>query len=636
MNQSQRKRLKCYQILCFILVMLVCWIYWVLTGRDEELWKRKVQTEEAGIMKTNQHHPPMQKLKSSYEARTDLAMSSAIKTRDYSRCIYLEPLPKPTANTSQHTTVLTTVTPKMDNSPPPPGKAPHRKGYYPEDLFTLEQRRHGWILLHISGMIYMFFALAIVCEEFFVPALGIITEKLHIPEELAGANFLISGGFAPEFFTSLIGVFLPHSNVGFGTIVGSGFFNILVVIGMCALFSEEILSLNWWPLLRDVTFYTFHLLMLIVFFMDDIITWWESVLLLLGCLAFMVVMKYDELLKGTVKLYLQKHDNIAKVLTTDEPEEIRPDVFRGGGSDSLRSCTSRNTIYQLIIHATNPFREGLDKRKAAVKTVQVSNPAEPSKSTDEEQQTSDSETSGSFESDDEDDDDDGDDDDDSSSSQEDDSDATDDEDEDSENSNEEDDINQPLALKWPERELIHVPYILLLPITISLYFTLPDVRKQASKKYFVGTFCGSILWIGVFSYFMVWLAHRVSETVDVSEEAMGLTILSAGISLPNAITSVIVARRGLGGTAVSRSVGTNVFDLTVGLSVPCLLYSMFTGGRAVSVSSTGLFCVIAVLFLILLSGVTSIAAFKWKINKMFGLIMLMMYLLFLFISVLLV
>ncbi|XP_051990160.1 sodium/potassium/calcium exchanger 1-like isoform X2 [Xyrauchen texanus] len=634
MNQSQIKRMKFYQILCFILVILVCWIYWAI-GRDGELSKSKVQAEEAGVMKTNQHYPPMQKLKSSHEARTDLAMSSAIKKRDYSRCIYLEPLHKPTANTSQHTTILTTVTPKMDNSPPPPGGAPHRKGYYPEDLFTLEQRRHGWILLHISGIIYMFFALAIVCEEFFVPALGIITEKLHIPEELAGANFLISGGFAPEFFTLLIGVFLPHSNVGFGAIVGSGFFNILVVIGTCALFSEEILSLNWWPLLRDVTFYTFDLLMLIVFFMDDIITWWESVLLLLGCLAFMVVMKYDELLKGTVQLYLQKHDNIAKVLNTDEPEELRPDVFRGGGSDSLRSCTSRNTIYQLIIHATNPFRGGLDERKAAaVKTVQVSNPAEPSKSTDEEQQTSDSETSGSFESDDEDDDDD--DDDVSSSSQGDDSDATDDEDEDSENSNEEDDINQPLSLKWPEREQIHVPYILLLPITIPLCSTLPDVRKQASKKYFVGTFCGSILWIGVFSYVMVWLAHRVSETVDVSEEAMGLTILSAGISLPNAITSVIVARRGLGGTAVSRSVGTNVFDITVGLSVPCLLYSMFTGGRAVSVSSTGLFCVTAVLFLILLTGVASIAAFKWKINKTFGLIMLMMYLLFLFISVLLV
>ncbi|XP_051570147.1 sodium/potassium/calcium exchanger 1-like [Myxocyprinus asiaticus] len=616
MNQFQRKWMKFCQILCFILVMLVCWIYWVSTGRNEELWKRKVQIEEAG---------ESQKLKSSYEARKDLAMSSAIKTRDYSRCIYIDPLPKPTANTSQ-VTVLTTVTPKVNSSPPPPGEAPHRKGYYPEDLFTLEQRRHGWVLLHISGMIYMFFALAVVCEEFFVPALGIVTEKLHIPEELAGANFLISGGFAPEFFTSLIGIFLSHSNVGFGAIVGSGFFNILVVIGMCALFSEEMLSLNWWPLLRDVTFYTFDLLMLIVFFLDDIITWWESVLLLLGCLAYMVIMKYDELLEGTVKSFLQKHNNIAKVLAIDDPEELRPDVFRGGGSDYLRNCTSRNTIYQLIIHATNPFREGLVKRKTALKTVQVSNPAEPSKMRDEEQQSSDSETSGGSESEDEEDDED----DDSSSSQGDDSDASDDEDEDSEN------VNEPLSLKWPEWEHIHVPYVLLLPITVSLCFTLPDVRKQASKKHFVGTFLGSILWIGVFSYFMVCLAHRVSETVDVSEEAMGLTILSAGISLPNAITSAIVARRGLGGTAVSRSVGTNVFDITVGLSVPCLLYSIFTGGRAVSVSSSGLFCVIAVLFLILLSGVTSIAAFKWRINKTFGLIMLMLYLLFLFLSVLLV
>lgn len=57
---------------------------------------------------------------------------------------------------------------------------------------------------------------------------------------------------------------------------------------------------------------------------------------------------------------------------------------------------------------------------------------------------------------------------------------------------------------------------------------------------------------------------------------MGLTILAAGTSIPDLITSVIVARKGLGDMAVSSSVGSNIFDITVGyvccgvVSRPCM------------------------------------------------------------------
>lgn len=63
---------------------------------------------------------------------------------------------------------------------------------FPDDLFTPEQRRHGAIIFHIIGLIYMFVALAIVCDEFFIPALDVITEKLAISEDVAGATFMVS------------------------------------------------------------------------------------------------------------------------------------------------------------------------------------------------------------------------------------------------------------------------------------------------------------------------------------------------------------------------------------------------------------------------------------------------------------
>lgn len=57
---------------------------------------------------------------------------------------------------------------------------------FPEDLFTLEQRKQGAIAFHIIGVIYMFVALAIVCDEFFVPSLDVIIEKLGITDDVAG------------------------------------------------------------------------------------------------------------------------------------------------------------------------------------------------------------------------------------------------------------------------------------------------------------------------------------------------------------------------------------------------------------------------------------------------------------------
>lgn len=66
---------------------------------------------------------------------------------------------------------------------------------FPKDLFTMSQRRHGAVIFHIFGMVYMFVALAIVCDEFFIPALDVITEKLEISEDVAGATFMVSHWF---------------------------------------------------------------------------------------------------------------------------------------------------------------------------------------------------------------------------------------------------------------------------------------------------------------------------------------------------------------------------------------------------------------------------------------------------------
>lgn len=178
---------------------------------------------------------------------------------------------------------------------------------YPDDLFTLKDKQQGAVILHVLGLSYMFLALAIVSDEFFIPTLEVITEEFDVSKDVAGATFMAAGGSAPELFTSLIGVFIANSNVGFGTIVGSAVFNVLFVIGMCAVFSKDVLQLTWWPLFRDCLFYIVALTLLIIFFLNDRndtkskIYWWEASILMFCYFLYVLFMKYNIELENFVK-----------------------------------------------------------------------------------------------------------------------------------------------------------------------------------------------------------------------------------------------------------------------------------------------------------------------------------------------
>uniref|UniRef100_A0A674CSS8 Solute carrier family 24 member 2 n=1 Tax=Salmo trutta TaxID=8032 RepID=A0A674CSS8_SALTR len=420
--------------------------------------------------------------------------------------------------------------------PPPPLLCP-RETYYehgglPTDLFNLEQRRQGAVSAHVWDVVHVH-RLSHCVRRVLCPGPTVITEKLQISDDVAGATFMAAGGSAPELFTSVIGVFISHSNVGIGTI--------------------EVLQLTWWPLFRDVSFYIIGLLMLILFF-------WIT------------------------RSFCGKVSSLCPW----SPLQAKPRLQRGGSSASLHNTLMRNSIFQLMIHTLDPLTEGeglgADKNvpNSSNVTVEVTSPANGDVGPEEEE-----------------------------------------------------DEDTPLSLEWPGTTRKRITYLLILPIVFPLWLSLPDVRRETSKKFFPITFIGAICWIAAFSYLMVWWAHQVGETFWITEEIMGLTILAAGTSIPDLITSVIVARKGLGDMAVSSSVGSNIFDITVGLPFPWLIYGLVNDFKAVQVSSNGLFCAIVLLFLMLLFVIISIASCKWKMSKVLGGLMFLLYIFFLVTSVML-
>lgn len=135
-------------------------------------------------------------------------------------------------------------------------------------------------VLYILGLIFIFYLLAKICDQYFVKSLDIIANKLNLSEDVAGATFMAVGTSAPEFFTSVIALTKVGSeDVGAGTIVGSAIFNILVIVGASAVVSTAFLK--WKPVVRDMGFYLLSILVLLFTFRDGVITLGEASLYLI-------------------------------------------------------------------------------------------------------------------------------------------------------------------------------------------------------------------------------------------------------------------------------------------------------------------------------------------------------------------
>jgi Ca2+/Na+ antiporter len=109
-------------------------------------------------------------------------------------------------------------------------------------------------------------------------------------------------------------------------------------------------------------------------------------------------------------------------------------------------------------------------------------------------------------------------------------------------------------------------------ITYPIHFmckkTMVDVRQEQYKHLYPLTFLISMIWISFYSYFMVWMITIIGYTLGIPDTVMGLTFVAAGVSVPDALSSIAVIKEGYGDMAVSNAVGSNVFDILVCLGLP--------------------------------------------------------------------
>jgi K+-dependent Na+/Ca+ exchanger-like protein len=604
----------------------------------------------------------------------------------------------------------------------------------------LAKTQTGYIVIYIFGMGYMFIALAIICDEFFVPSLECFTEEFDISADVAGATFMAAGGSMPELFTSFVSTMRGKTGVGFATIVGSAVFNVLFVIAVCAVASKEVLVLTWWPLARDSIFYLLSLFLVLIFFGSITPGWidaWEAILLFLWYIVYCTFMKFNGPIQKKVKGWLGQ-----KVAPADGktggPEEAEdsnddrraslglrnPSAFRQGivqlltqnrdvadtvgiaavtqlrGSlkeffdkldqdqdGFLNETEVEATLVALGIKAQkgdlssavqgiarnrsglisfehfqkwyiaseervtievrrvwdrltadtkgtmnkdgiaivlkklghHPSNEEITKTLQEILDITPESTAAPADPQSEEV-----------------------------------ADVTFEQFEAWYNKSmfwthhhkvhqtEEEVEEEGFAVNFPEKGASRwnwAWFILTYPLCALLYVSMPDVRNgriaSSIRKDLAGCwkvaafeFVLSLVWIAIFATCLYEWTVICSNTVGVLPEIAGLTLLAAGTSVPDLLSSYVVAKQGEGDMAVSSSLGSNLFDVTVGLPIPWLCYCA-TFGTSVEVSTDSLGISIALLIVMLAAVIVTVMICKWRMTKTMGWIMLFLYFLFL-------
>jgi Ca2+/Na+ antiporter len=149
-------------------------------------------------------------------------------------------------------------------------------------------------------------------------------------------------------------------------------------------------------------------------------------------------------------------------------------------------------------------------------------------------------------------------------------------------------------------------------------------RLMPPHEWIASGFTVVVLWVAAFTYIMVDAATRFGCFVNVPEVVMGLIVLAVGTSVPDTIASIAVAKKGHADMAAANAVGSNTFDILLGLGLPWLISCLL--GKDVDVPVEELQESLMILVGSLIFYLAAVAFNKWVLNRIIGVLLLLIYL----------
>ncbi|AWP01363.1 putative sodium/potassium/calcium exchanger 5 isoform 2 [Scophthalmus maximus] len=247
---------------------------------------------------------------------------------------------------------------------------------FPDGFFTVQERKDGGLVIYFMLIFYMLLAVAIVCDDYFLPSLEVISERLGLSQDVAGATFMAAGSSAPELVTAFLGVFVTKGDIGVSTIVGSAVYNLLGICAACGILAPLAGRLTCWPLFRDCLAYGISVAAVIAIISDNKVYWYDAACLLLIYGVYIVVLCFDLRISEFV---LRKVSPCCTCLGKGPGEKKETQPLIGWNDDTSLRVHSRSRtdsgIFQddsgyshlsLSLHGLNEIPEGEQKSVFAV------------------------------------------------------------------------------------------------------------------------------------------------------------------------------------------------------------------------------------------------------------------------------
>lgn len=155
----------------------------------------------------------------------------------------------------------------------------------------------------IPVLVYVYlivgFVLLIKGADFFVDGASAVARLLRVPSVVIGLTIVAMGTSAPETAVSITAGLSGSNEIAISNVIGSNIFNLLIVIGVCAIIKAFNTDLE--ILKRDMPINIGITVLLLIFLLDGSLSRIEGILLLLGLIIYLVVVVRSALKNRTTE-----------------------------------------------------------------------------------------------------------------------------------------------------------------------------------------------------------------------------------------------------------------------------------------------------------------------------------------------
>jgi len=475
------------------------------------------------------------------------------------------------------------------------------------------------IIIYLAWLLVLFIALAVSADDYFCPSIEIISKVLRLSQNIAGVTIMALGNGAPDIFSSLAGIGQDRPELVFGELFGAGVFCTTAVAGFVSV--TQPFKLMERPFLRDVSFYLLAGFAAFYIFWRQEIRLGDAVGFLVMYVVYIAVVLIGRYIhnrnRQEVPYFTQQNEE-----ESNEPEQTSPPVphhpTQTGNPPEIQllpespSCTSVNMNVKLFIRAVNPidmeewretnwFWRVYQVIKSPVDVLfRVTTPV-----VDKDKPR--------------------------------------------------DNWCQYLAIvqcvlgplfsvfavnialdsiAGSSLQVWHITLLAGVLLACLVGFTSRSSQPKYHSLFAFAGFVISIVWIYIIANEVVSLLKAFGVMFGLSDAILGLTVLAWGNSIGDFIADTSMARRGSPRAGFSAAFGGPLFNLLIGIGLPFTIQILSGGGKSISLVCNKMTLVLSVgLCISLVFSFLVMPLRKFQANKLYGSILIVMYVIFLSVCV---